>query len=687
VICEVLLLDQDEIHKQTLDKDSDVRRSAAQALGSVFSHIPESERQQAWQDLHRLTQDENSYVRWYAAQALGSAFSHIPESEWQQAWQDLIRLTGDEDSYVRRSAAQALKSVFSHIPESEWQQAWQDLIRLTQDEDSGVRMYAYYSLGRAHVLKATRAPTYDILEKELETAITCFEKSSRERGVFYSPAKFCSHFYRSYFALTFRGAKEDEVQMYLAEAKEAVGGSKSKDELLKAVENLARALKEAQRLKDRPLHEVISELNAYRWYCEEAARHMDAAEDKTPIAVKLMKKCNPLLDQRINATIAEIQAQARKICQVTRDSGGVYESPGAELQKAAIGLSADDIYSIQKSSSRIVCQLEKFCSLLPPKDKEQVCEIVREIELEPDFPEKLNKILTALLCLSPILEDKPRSLADVVILTVLPEEYNSICKRLSKLGHPPDMGSVPNLYAWRSGYVFCKSFDSSYRIVVGMVGRAGTTEGALATEEAIRLWRPRYIIFSGIGGGLPDPKEKDARPTLGDVVIADVIYGYEYGKIDKIFKPRSNWVYRTDLGLMNGAMSTALSKGWRKHIEAEPPVECTPEVIRGEIASGDKVVDDPTNEFFDQVLKTWPKINAVEMEGAGAAAAIEHANSLGFNTGFMMIRGISDIPRAEGEGKGTEERDAWKKYASDVAAAFTIEWISNGLPLRPSGRN
>ena len=35
------------------------------------------------------------------------------------------------------------------------------------------------------------------------------------------------------------------------------------------------------------------------------------------------------------------------------------------------------------------------------------------------------------------------------------------------------------------------------------------------------------------------------------------------------------------------------------------------------------MVDDPTNDSFAQVLKTWPKINAVEMEGAGAAAAIE----------------------------------------------------------------
>lgn len=174
---------------------------------------------------------------------------------------------------------------------------------------------------------------------------------------------------------------------------------------------------------------------------------------------------------------------------------------------------------------------------------------------------------------------------------------------------------------------------------------------------------------------------------MGDIVIADVIYGYEYGKIDKNFKPRAKWIYRTDQALLNSARASALSDGWRGQIKAEPPGTCSPKVVGGEIASGDQVVDDPTYDFFAQVLKTWPTINAVEMEGAGVAAAIEQANSLGISTRFMMIRGISDLPRRDRKGKGRKERDAWKDYASDVAAAFTVGWIANELPLPPSARN
>ena len=397
--------------------------------------------------------------------------------------------------------------------------------------------------------------------------------------------------------------------------------------------------------------------------------------------------CNPLLEELIRTTITEIQEKAWQICQITQGSGKEYEYPGAELQKAAKGLSLCDITSVQKNSSRIVWQLKRFCKPLPAGDREKVCEIIEEIEHEPEFPEKFNKIMTALLCLGPVLEEKSLPLADVVILTVLPEEYGSILNKLSELAHPPDLGSTSNLYAWRSGNVFCENFNSDYKIVVGMIGRAGTTEGALAAREAVQLWRPHYVLLAGIAGGLPDPEEEDAHPRLGDVVIGDVLYGYEYGKSDKKFKPRANWTYRTDQALLNGARASALSDGWQEHIKAVPPEKYTPKVVTGEIASGDKVVDDPTNDFFAQVLKMWPKINAVEMEGAGAAAAIEQANSLGISSRFMMIRGISDLPRAVGKSKGRKERDAWKAYASDVAAAFTVGWIADGLPMPPSARN
>ena len=514
-------------------------------------------------------------------------------------------------------------------------------------------------------------------------------------------------------------------------------------------QNLAQALKESQKLKSRSLEEITSELNSYRWYCDKAASHMATAEKSAPGAVKLMRKCTPIIEENIQATIAEIQKKAREICEITRDSGTVYEAPVTEINKAARTISLDDICRTERNLSRITSQLKEICSLLPKGMRERVCGALEEVEMARELPDKLDKIELAIAYVGPAVETAlqsgdlgqdikqidnkvpvehkfeqqgqsvtgpqiniggdvrgsifphievqgdfiyneatkmPLQLADVVILTVLPEEYGCIRDRLSELGLPPNMDSVPNLYAWKFGKVSCQNLKADYKIAVGMIGRAGTTEGALAAREAVQLWRPRYVLFCGIAGGLPDPKERNSHPKLGDVVVADIIYGYEYGKLEREFKPRANWTYRTDQALLNGARAYAISDGWRELIKAEPPRECAPKVISGEIASGDQVVDDPTNDFFAQVLKMWPKINAVEMEGAGAAAAIEQAGSQGIPTRFMMIRGISDLPRAKGKNKGRKERDDWKAYASDAAAAFVMGWIAEGLPMPPSDK-
>jgi nucleoside phosphorylase len=128
-----------------------------------------------------------------------------------------------------------------------------------------------------------------------------------------------------------------------------------------------------------------------------------------------------------------------------------------------------------------------------------------------------------------------------------------------------------------------------------------------------------------------------------------------------------------------------LSDDWRKFINVEPPNKCTPKVVTGEIASGDKVVDDPTNVFFSEVRRAWSKTRAVEMEGAGVGLAIEQAHAKGIKIGFMMIRGISDLPRSKNIDKirGSAERENWKQFAAHTAAAFTLGFVASGLPIPP----
>ena len=272
---------------------------------------------------------------------------------------------------------------------------------------------------------------------------------------------------------------------------------------------------------------------------------------------------------------------------------------------------------------------------------------------------------------------------DAVILTVLSEEYNAVCSKIKNLKRWPGDGKIRNIYAWQTGIIRSTAQKGTYSVVIGMTGRAGTNESAAATLEAIQCWNPYYIFFIGIAGGF-------SKARKGDIVIADVIHGYEYGKIgDTGFEPRNNWTYQTDQGLFTGALAYASKPDWCRHIQLEPPERYESKIISGEIASGDKVVDNPDDDFFRHVKEAYPKVVAIEMEGAGVGSAIEKAYAQGRRIGFLMIRGISDLPRhkssSEKEIYGTEERDNWKPYASDAVAAFAVGYISDGLPFSPKG--
>jgi HEAT repeat protein len=415
-----------DLLRLTQDQNGEVRWGAASALGSSFALLPD--KTQGWRDLLRLTQEQDSMVRWNAVYSLGSAVALLPDKT--QGWHDLLRLTQDQNSEVRRGAASALGPSFALLPDKT--QGWQDLLRLTQDRNSEVRMYAYHSLGRFSVYKASEANEKNTIKSVLEAAVEFFEKSSQEQS-HSNPAHFCLPFYRSYLALTFQGASKAEVQKYLAEAKEAVGSDENKRELFGVVKNLAKALEETQKLKDNSKEQIQSDLKAYQWYCDRAAEHMAAAEEKAPGAVSLLRKCNPIIEERIEATIAGIQKTAREICQVARGSGTKYESPGVKINQEAKSLSSEDPINAFKSSTRIASILREFCGLLPKDKRGHACEIVDEIEAEHELSGRLSKIELALTYLQPNIDMAAHESATRNKLEEMHSDIKSIDKKLNTI--------------------------------------------------------------------------------------------------------------------------------------------------------------------------------------------------------------------------------------------------------------
>ena len=186
-------------------------------------------------------------------------------------------------------AAYALGSAFSQVPDK--QQAWNDLHRLTNDEDSYVRTYANHSLGKVSIFKASQAEKEEDYKKELEKAIEFFEKAARNHLNGHNPSQFCLPFYRSFHTIIFKKQEaKEEVDKYLEEAKAAIKGSKSKELLFEAVENLANALKEVQNLGNLDLEAKKGELNFYRKYCDRAAELMKDTEETAPFATDSYEK-------------------------------------------------------------------------------------------------------------------------------------------------------------------------------------------------------------------------------------------------------------------------------------------------------------------------------------------------------------------------------------------------------------
>jgi len=311
-------------------------------------------------------------VRLSAAVALSSAFQYVPDRD--RDWEDLHRLTGDEDHYVRWGAARGLGSAFQHVPDKD--EAWEDLHRLTEDEDNDVRVSANHSLGRASIFKATKAEDEEDFKSELKNAIEFFERSSKE-AIYSNPSIFCLPFYRSFYSLTFEKAgAEGEVQRYLAEAKSASEGSENKETLLEAVENLANALSEAQKLTD--FDATKSDLKIYMQYCNRAADLIgDAAED-APGAAGILRRGLPIIDERIKEIIREIQEKARAVCRKTQETP--LEELGLATARSAQELPTQDSLALLMALGNMAEDTARnLCEYLPTDKKVDACEQLKNL--------------------------------------------------------------------------------------------------------------------------------------------------------------------------------------------------------------------------------------------------------------------------------------------------------------------
>ena len=274
---------------------------------------------------------------------------------------------------------------------------------------------------------------------------------------------------------------------------------------------------------------------------------------------------------------------------------------------------------------------------------------------------------------------------DIAIVTALAVEYEAVRRHLkAQEDAPSGQGRRANFNAWLLGEIPKANGAGTYSVVLAVARRSGTLETYKATRRTIERWNPRIVLFCGVAGGMRREGLKQ-----GDIVISEHIWHYDHGKIVDGTYESKHREYPAHGGLVTSARAFSdRSDDWKSCAVDAPLPGHVPACKVGLIGSGDKVLEDLESEFSKAIMKARKDLQAVEMEAAGAGAAIEEAIEEGNPVPFVMIRGISDMPKdaAGAEGAGTQQRDLWKPYASAIAANFLVSWVaSTTFPFAPMG--
>lgn len=200
--------------------------------------------------------------------------------------------------------------------------------------------------------------------------------------------------------------------------------------------------------------------------------------------------------------------------------------------------------------------------------------------------------------------------------------------------------------------------EGGYRRVGLVECGPGNPNAGIIVSDTITALQPKAVLFVGIAGGIKDV-------TLGDVVAATKIYGYESGKESASgFQPRPD-VGQSSYRLQQRARVVGRRGGWVGRL-AQATME--PHVHVAPIAAGEKVIANRRSEIFKFIRQQYGDAVAVEMEGRGfLAAAYVH------NIEAMVIRGISDLV----DGKARADSQEWQPRAAMNAAAFAAEVMAN----------
>lgn len=242
--------------------------------------------------------------------------------------------------------------------------------------------------------------------------------------------------------------------------------------------------------------------------------------------------------------------------------------------------------------------------------------------------------------------------AEIVIATALPKERDAVLAHFDGAREIRSARRTAHHISTPSA-----TLSVNHNVVVVCFNGMGNINSAIAMTQAINVWNPTHVVLAGIAGGRKDDRSR----YLGDVLVGEQVVYYEQGKQSPGELARRYQVYRPGKPLLEAAAGLSAAE-WALSIRAPRPDGTTGRVIPrahfGVVASGEKVVKDPG--LMAELTEDWAQLIGVEMEGAGACAALYEAGS---TPGVLLAKSACDWA-------DPEKADAWQEYAAATSAAF-----------------
>ncbi len=258
---------------------------------------------------------------------------------------------------------------------------------------------------------------------------------------------------------------------------------------------------------------------------------------------------------------------------------------------------------------------------------------------------------------------KKMNQVDIIILTILSEEFFAVKERLKNTEYVKDKNVTYSNMLLEG--TLSDGAGIERKVLLCQSPEAGNTDMAITLSHVLNDYSCKVAILIGIAGGIT------SKLNIGDVIIADEVIYYEKQKDTETGNTSRMTSYRASRWTKNqiSRLEVEIGKGKSK-FALDSPSGNTFMVEKGPIGSGEKVLANSESEIIAKLKFTHDKTKAVEMEAAGLSMYMEaEASSKEPKVHHtIIIRGISD--KAD-----TAKSDDDQLVASQNAMSTLVELV------------